>query len=71
MGRVWTAFAAGKTVPWEEYGVGRRFMRFGPQGEAEVVSLETDRVREYKWLPWVEENYESLKKLTRELTVRV
>ncbi|PMD47800.1 alpha/beta-hydrolase [Hyaloscypha variabilis F] len=71
MGRVWTAFAAGKTVPWEEYGVGRRCMRFGPQGEAEVVSLETDRVREYKWLPWVEENYESLKKLTRELTVRV
>jgi len=71
MGRLWSAFAGGKAVPWEEFGVGKRFMRLGPDGEASLQSLESDDVREYKWLPWVEENYESLKKLTRELTVRV
>jgi hypothetical protein len=58
-------------VPWEEYKNGNRFMRIGPNGELSMQSLETDRVREYKWLGWVEENFESLMKLTRELTVKV
>ncbi|KAE9363905.1 alpha/beta-hydrolase, partial [Stipitochalara longipes BDJ] len=67
MGKIWTAFATGKVVPWEDHNVGNRFMRLGPNGESSMQTLETDRVREYKWLGWVEENYESLKKLTREL----
>jgi carboxylesterase type B len=71
MGKIWTAFASGKSVPWEEYKNGKRFMRLGPNGEFSMQSLESDREREYKWLGWVEENYESLKKLTRELTIRV
>jgi carboxylesterase type B len=71
MGKIWTAFANGNAVPWEEYKNGNRFMRIGPNGELSMQSLETDRVREYKWLGWVEENFESLMKLTRELTVKV
>jgi hypothetical protein len=71
MGKIWTAFASGKAAPWEEYKVATRFMRLGPNGESSLHTLETDRVREYKWIGWVDENYESLKQLTRQLTVRV
>ena len=70
MGRIWTAFANGNK-PWEIYGDARRFMRLGPGGENSMQSLESDEVREYKWMPWVKENYGSLKQLTRDLTVRV
>jgi carboxylesterase type B len=71
MGKIWTAFASGKAAPWEEYKVATRFMRLGPNGESSLHTLETDRVREYNWIGWVDENYESLKQLTRHLTVRV
>lgn len=71
MGKIWTAFASGKSAPWDEYKNDKRFMRLGPNGEFSMQSWESDRGRKYKWLGWVEENYENLKKLTRELTVRV
>ena len=71
MGKIWTAFASGNATPWEEYKVANRFMRLGPNGELSLQSWETDRSREYKWLEWVNENYESLKQFTRELTCKV
>jgi carboxylesterase type B len=71
MGKIWTAFASGKTTPWEEYEVAHKFMRLGPNGESSLQSWETDRVREYKWLEWVDENFESLKQFTRDLTCKV
>jgi hypothetical protein len=71
MGKIWTAFASGNATPWEEYKVANRFMRLGPNGELSLQSWETDRGREYKWLEWVNENYESLKQFTRELTCKV
>jgi carboxylesterase type B len=71
MGRIWTAFASGRKEPWEEFRVGKRFMRLGPKGESEMQSWESDREREYTWLGWVEGNFEDLKRFTRELTVRV
>lgn len=71
MGKIWTAFASGNAAPWEEHKVANRFMRLGPNGELSLQSCETDCVREYKWLEWVNENYESLKQFTRELTCNV
>ena len=71
MGKTWTTFASGSAVPWEEYKTANRFMRLGPEGESSMQSWETDRVREYKWLEWVNKNYESLQQLTRDLTVKV
>jgi hypothetical protein len=56
MGEIWTAFASGDAVPWEEYKVAERFMRLGPEGEMSLQSLETDKGREYKRLGWVDEN---------------
>jgi carboxylesterase type B len=71
MGKIWTAFASGNATPWEEYKAANRFMRLGPNGELSLQSWDTDRSREYKWLEWVNENYESLKQFTRELTCKV
>jgi hypothetical protein len=48
MGKIWTAFASGETMPWEEYKVAERFMRFGPEGGISMQSLEPDKGREYK-----------------------
>lgn len=70
IGKIWSAFANGG-VPWEEHKVKGRFMRLGPEGEFSMQDWESDRIREYNWLGWVKENFESVKKLTRELTVRV
>jgi len=76
MGRVWTGFASGKGAvkeidEWEEYGVGKRFLRFGPNGGVGMQSLESDEAREYKWLHWVnvKGNFESVIELVRRLTV--
>ncbi|KAF8849086.1 alpha/beta-hydrolase [Acephala macrosclerotiorum] len=71
MGKIWTAFAHGNAMPWEEHKVANRFMRLGPNGELSLQSWETDRVREYKWLEWVNENYESLKQFILDLTCKV
>jgi hypothetical protein len=71
MGKIWTAFASGNATPWEEYKLANRFMRLGPNGELSLQSWETDRSREYKWLEWVNDNYEILKQFTRELTCKV
>jgi carboxylesterase type B len=71
MGKIWTTFACGNSIPWEEYKIANRFMRLGPNGEFSLQSLETDRVREYKWLEWLNENYESLKQFTRDLTIKL
>lgn len=75
MARLWTAFASETPgsqsgSPWEEYGKAGRFMRFGPQGSNEMQSFGSDKVRKYKWLPWVMENYEELRRLTVALTVK-
>jgi hypothetical protein len=71
MGKLWTAFASGKSTPWEEFKIAKRFMRFGPKGESLMQNWESDQNREYKWLKWSDENYEDLKNFTRKLTVRV
>ncbi len=76
MGRIWTGFASGKGPikgldDWEEYGVAKRFLRFGPNGGAGMQSLESDEVRQYKWLNWVEGkgNFDSVIELVRKLTL--
>lgn len=74
MASLWTAFAYNSPKgedkgPWEPYNKGERFMRFGPHGETEMQSFESDRVRGYKWLPWVKENFEELRRLTVALTI--
>lgn len=70
MGKIWTTFA-NSTMPWEEHKVAGRFMRLGPEGGFSMQDWESDLVREYNWLGWVKENFESVKKLTRELTLKV
>jgi len=49
--RIWERFEPRLRVgrlPWEEYKVAERFMRFGPEGGISMQSLEPDKGREYK-----------------------
>lgn len=70
MGHIWTAYVSGK-VPWEEYRVKGRFMRFGPNGKESMQDRESDEVRSYTWKPWVDANFEDLKQLVQKITVKV
>lgn len=77
MGKIWTSFAAKREdfEPWEEMKLKGRFMRLGPMGQLSLRNWEkggdVDGGREYSWLPWVEHNFDSVKDLTRVLTIRV
>ncbi|KAE8450077.1 hypothetical protein EG329_006858 [Mollisiaceae sp. DMI_Dod_QoI] len=69
MGRLWTAFATGKSgsaVPWEEFRKKERFMRFGP-GEHVVVDVKGDTTRSYGYLEWLDKNHEQVKTLCQGL----
>lgn len=44
--RVWTASAYGPQ-PWEPYSQSQRFMWFGPDGESELHTFQSDRTRDY------------------------
>jgi carboxylesterase type B len=66
MGRLWTAFANGRS-PWEEYGVAERFMRFGPGGTSQLLDVKSDECRPYGYLEWLGKNWEETKALVQRL----
>jgi carboxylesterase type B len=69
MGKIWTAFAHGKE-PWNEYKVGGEFMRLGPEGKCEMVSMQEDNCRDYSYLPWLRENFEEVRGFVQKVTIR-
>ncbi|KUJ20099.1 alpha/beta-hydrolase [Mollisia scopiformis] len=62
MGKIWTAFASGKSKPWEEFGKKERFMRFGP-GASAVTEVKGDGERDYIYLEWLESHREETRSL--------
>jgi len=66
MGKIWTAFASGKSKPWEEFGVRERFKRFGSgsgNGESVVTDVKGDGERDYGYLEWLDGHREETRKL--------
>ena len=66
MAHTWIAFANGKE-PWEPYPISRRFMRFGPRGESALYDIKSDKLRDYGNLPWLERNFEEVKRFAQSL----
>lgn len=66
MARTWISFANGKE-PWEPFTVSRRFMRFGPRGESALYDIESDKLRNYDPLSWLERHFEEVKEFAQSL----
>lgn len=66
MANTWIAFASGRE-PWEPYLISQRFMRFGPRGESALYKIESDKLRDYNHLSWLERNFEEAKKFAQSL----
>lgn len=62
MAKIWTAFAHGKE-PWEPYPARERFMRFGPEGKCDLITLGDDDTRDHDYLPWLREHFEETRRL--------
>ncbi|GAM91250.1 hypothetical protein ANO11243_092970 [Dothideomycetidae sp. 11243] len=68
--RRWVGFAYGEE-PWEEAASSPkqvpRFMRFGPSGKEELHDYESDAVRNYGWVTWLESHFDAAKGFAQRL----
>jgi hypothetical protein len=69
MGRLWTAFAAGKES-WEKYSTAVRFMRSGPGGPSTGIDLEKDKPRDYGYLGWLRKPFRRIERADVGLAAR-
>jgi len=66
MAEKWTAFAHGEE-PWEPYSAAERLMRFGPDGDCGMTTLEDDDMRDYTYLGWLRDHFEEAVALVQSL----
>ena len=67
---LWTALAYGKE-PWESYQKSKHFMKMGPEGECKMTDIKNDKSRDYEYVDWLGDHYESVRLFTQSLLNKI